>query len=56
MSSWTDLTWNICRDVDGILDQNAYLKKYSTRQQGTHKIGILVYVHANVSMQFRIML
>ena len=37
-----------------IIEENAYLKKYSTLQQRAHKIGFQCY--SNVSMHFRIML
>ena len=36
-----------------VIEENEYLKKYSTLQQGSHKIGVKCY--SNVSMHFCIM-
>ena len=37
-----------------VIKENSYLEKYSTLQQGTHKIGFKCY--SNVSMHFCIVL
>ena len=36
-----------------MIEEDAYLKKYSTLQQGTYKIGFWSY--SNVSVHFRLM-
>ena len=41
-----------CSDI---IEENAYLKIYSTIQQGSHKLGFIA-IYSNVRMHFRIML
>ena len=47
------LLWLWRLKILGVIEENAYSRKYSTLQLGTHKIGFQCYF--NVSVHFRIM-